>query len=48
VVGQFDGRDIFSVGDRFDYLGEVWVLIEVRADSERVVLRRCADYRADS
>jgi len=31
------------IGDRFDYLGEVWVLIEVLADSDCVVLRRCVD-----
>lgn len=30
-------------GDRFDYLGEVWVLIEVLGDIDSVVLRRCAD-----
>ena len=33
------------IGDRFDYLGEVWVLIEGLADSDRVVLRRCSDCR---
>ena len=31
------------IGDRFDYLGEIWVLIEVLADSDSIVLRRCAD-----
>jgi hypothetical protein len=31
------------IGDRFYYLGEVWVLIEVLADTDCVVLRRCAD-----
>lgn len=30
-------------GERFDYLGEVWILIEVLTDVDRVVLRRCAD-----
>lgn len=29
------------IGDRFNYLGEVWVLIEVLADLDAVVLRRC-------
>lgn len=33
------------IGDRFDYLGEVWVLIEVLADIDRVVLKRCKDCR---
>ncbi len=31
------------IGDRFDYLGEVWVLIEVLADADSIVLQRCAD-----
>jgi hypothetical protein len=31
------------IGERFDYVGETWVLIEVLADSDCVVLRRCAD-----
>lgn len=31
------------VGDRFDYLDEVWVLIEVLADIDSVVLKRCKD-----
>ena len=29
------------IGDRFDYLGEVWILIEVLGDVDSVVLRRC-------
>jgi len=29
------------IGDRFDYIGEVWVLIEVLQDVDTVVLRRC-------
>jgi hypothetical protein len=31
------------IGDRFDYLGEVWILIEVLSDVDSVVLRRCKD-----
>lgn len=31
------------IGDRFDYLGEVWVLIEILGDADSVVLRRCKD-----
>lgn len=31
------------VGDRFDYLGEVWILIEILADADSLVLRRCGD-----
>jgi hypothetical protein len=31
------------IGDRFDYLGEVWILIEVLSDVDGVVLRRCMD-----
>ena len=31
------------VGDRFDYLGEAWVLIEILADIDSIVLRRCVD-----
>jgi len=31
------------IGDAFDYLGEVWVLIEVLSDVDSVVLRRCKD-----
>lgn len=31
------------IGKRFDYLGEVWVLIEVLVDIDAVVLRRCKD-----
>lgn len=29
------------IGDRFDYLEEVWILIEVLSDVDTVVLRRC-------
>jgi len=29
------------IGDQFDYLGEVWVLVEVLKDVDTVVLRRC-------
>ena len=31
------------IGDRFDYLGEVWVLIEVLGDIDSVVLRHCTE-----
>lgn len=31
------------IGKRFDYLGEVWILIEVLVDIDAVVLRRCQD-----
>lgn len=31
------------IGDRFDYLGEVWILIEVLKDTDTVVLRRCGN-----
>jgi hypothetical protein len=31
------------IGDAFDYLGEVWILIEVLSDVDGVVLRRCKD-----
>jgi hypothetical protein len=31
------------IGEYFDYLGEVWVLIEVLGDDDSVVLRRCSD-----
>lgn len=33
------------IGDAFDYLGEVWILIEVLSDADSVVLRRCKDCR---
>lgn len=36
------------VGDRFDYLGEPWVLIEVLGDLDSIVLRRCKDCPADA
>lgn len=29
------------IGQRFDYLGEVWTLIEVLAELDSVVLQRC-------
>ncbi len=31
------------IGQRFDYLGEVWILIEVLGDDDSLVLRRCVD-----
>lgn len=31
------------IGNRFDYLDEVWILIEVLSDMDSVVLRRCKD-----
>jgi hypothetical protein len=31
------------VGQQFDYLGETWILIEILADIDSVVLRRCRD-----
>ncbi len=31
------------IGQRFDYLGEVWILVEVLGDDDSVVLRRCTD-----
>jgi len=31
------------IGDAFNYLGEVWILIEVLSDVDSVVLRRCED-----
>ena len=36
------------IGDRFDYLGEVWILIEVLGDVDTVVLRRCEHCRPNS
>lgn len=36
------------IGDAFDYLGEVWVLIEVLSDVDSVVLRRCKDCEPSS
>jgi len=36
------------IGDRFDYLGEVWVLIEVLGDADSVVLRRCKECKSHS
>ncbi len=32
------------LGGRFHYLGERWVLIEVLADTDSVVLRRCTQH----
>ena len=31
------------IGQQFDYLGAIWVLIEVLSDNDSVVLRRCVD-----
>ena len=31
------------IGQRFDYLGEIWILVEVLSDDDSVVLRRCAN-----
>ena len=31
------------IGDRFAYLGDIWVLIEVLSDADSVVLRRCEE-----
>jgi hypothetical protein len=31
------------LGQQFDYLGETWILIEILADIDSVVLRRCRD-----
>jgi hypothetical protein len=36
------------IGDAFDYLGEVWTLIEVLSDVDSVVLRRCKDCEPSS
>ncbi|MCB1786872.1 MAG: hypothetical protein KDJ33_11510 [Gammaproteobacteria bacterium] len=36
------------IGERFDYLGEVWILIEVLIDDDSVVLRRCEHCRPNS
>lgn len=36
------------IGDSFDYLGEVWILIEVLSDLDSVVLRRCRDCQPDA
>jgi len=32
------------LGSRFEYLGDRWVLIEVLADNDSLVLRRCTDH----
>jgi hypothetical protein len=34
------------LGHRFDYIGEVWVLIEVLGDVDSIVLQRCEHCRA--
>lgn len=31
------------IGHRFDYLGEVWILVEVLGDIDSIVLQRCKD-----
>ena len=31
------------IGDRFDYLGKPWVLVEILPDVDGVVLKRCED-----
>jgi hypothetical protein len=31
------------IGDRFHYLDEIWILIEVLSDVDSVVLQRCKD-----
>lgn len=31
------------IGGRFDYLDDIWVLIEVLADTDSIVLRRCTE-----
>lgn len=36
------------IGDRFDYLGEIWILIEVLGDVDTVVLRRCENCETGS
>lgn len=36
------------IGGQFDYLDEVWILIEVLGDIDSIVIRRCKDCRADS
>ena len=36
------------IGKRFDYLDEVWILIEVLVDIDAVVLRRCKDCQRGS
>lgn len=36
------------IGKRFDYLGEVWILIEVLGDVDAVVLRRCVECKRGS
>ena len=36
------------IGERFDYLDEVWILIEVLSDADTVVLRRCENCRPAS
>ena len=36
------------IGHQFDYLGEVWTLIEILADTDSVVLRRCDDCQSNA
>lgn len=36
------------VGQRFNYLGEIWVLIEVLGDDDSVVLRPCVECTKNS
>lgn len=31
------------IGDRFDYLGKPWVMVEILPDVDGVVLKRCGD-----
>lgn len=31
------------IGDRFSYLDEIWILIEVLSDVDSLVLQRCTD-----
>jgi hypothetical protein len=31
------------IGQQFDYIGEIWILIEILADMDSVVIRRCRD-----
>ena len=31
------------IGHRFDYLGEIWILVEVLSDIDSIVLQRCKD-----
>ena len=31
------------IGQRFNYLDDIWILVEVLGDDDSVVLRRCTD-----